>query len=435
MYMRNKSDYINRERMFYLETTASVQTSPNKKAQIEQSKELGTPQTPLIIGGLIVAAVLLVYLIATQKSMQPVLLVLGLLLGYTLFHARFGFTSAFRRFASVGNGQALRAHMLMLAVAVTLFAPILAFGYSFFGTGVAGYVSPVGVSLVVGSFMFGIGMQLGGGCASGTLYAVGSGRTVMLVTLIFFIIGSTVGAKHLSFWTDDLPSFGPISLATSTGLGYGGAWIVSIILFGLIAWITLVVERKRKAPKMAALPTATGWKRIIRGSWPLFAAAIVLAVLNALTLMTRGTPWGITSAFALWGSKVAQTFGVDVASWGYWQGANATALNASIFADSTTVLNFGVILGAFLASAAGGLFKFSKITVGNVLAAIIGGLLMGYGSRLAFGCNVGAYFGGIASFSLHGYIWGVLALAGTFLALYLRPLFGLSVPKPKDTFC
>ncbi|WP_337970169.1 YeeE/YedE family protein [Virgibacillus salexigens] len=396
---------------------------------------LNKPQTPLIIGGLVVAALLLIYLLATQQVAQPLLLVIGLLLGYTLFHARFGFTSAFRRFMSVGNGQALRSHMLMLAVAVTLFAPILAFGYSFFGGEVAGYVSPVGVSLLVGAFMFGIGMQLGGGCASGTLYAVGGGRSVMFVTLLFFIVGSTIGAKHLTFWTEDLPSFEPISLATSTGLGYGGAWIVSIALFGLIAWITLVVERKRKAPKMAPVPSTKGWKRIFRGSWPLFAAAIVLAVLNALTLMTRGAPWGITSAFALWGSKVAQFFGVDVTSWGYWQGANAQVLESSIFADSTTVLNLGVILGAFLASAAGGLFKFTKLNLKNIAASIIGGLLMGYGARLAFGCNIGAYFGGIASFSLHGYVWGILALAGTFIALYLRPLFGLSVPKSKDSFC
>ena len=185
--------------------------------------------------------------------------------------------------------------------------------------------------------MFGIGMQLGGGCASGTLYAVGGGRSVMFVTLLFFIIGSTIGAYHLPFWTEDLPAFEPVSLATSTGLGYGGAWVLSIVLFGLIAWISLVVEKKKRAPKMAPLPSEKGWRRIFRGSWPLFAAAIVLAVLNALTLMTRGAPWGVTSAFALWGSKVAQFFGVDVASWGYWQGANASALEASIFADSTTV--------------------------------------------------------------------------------------------------
>lgn len=396
---------------------------------------LKAPQKALIAGGIAVAALLTVYLLATQHIAQTVLLGIGLLLGYTLFHARFGFTSAFRRFMSVGNGQAMRSHMLMLAVAVTLFAPILAYGYSFFGTGVSGYVSPVGVSLVVGSFIFGIGMQLGGGCASGTLYAIGGGRSVMFITLLFFIIGTIIGAYHLPFWTEDLPAFEPVSLATSTGLGYGGAWLVSIALFGLIAWITLIIEKKKRAPKMAPLPTTTGWKRIFRGSWPLFAAAIALAVLNALTLMTRGTPWGITSAFALWGSKIAQFFGVDVASWGYWQGANAAMLESSIFADSTTVLNFGVILGAFLASAAGGLFKFTKITMGNFWASVVGGLLMGYGARLAFGCNIGAYFGGIASFSLHGYIWGILALAGTFFALYLRPLFGLSVPKSNDSVC
>lgn len=416
----------------------STRVQPINEARdpvVRRSLALDPPQKMLIGGGITASFALFLYLAATQSIAQPILMILGLLLGFTLFHARFGFTSAFRRMMSVGNGQAMRAHMLMLAVAVTLFAPILAFGISFFGQEVAGYVSPVGISLIVGAFVFGIGMQLGGGCASGTLYAIGGGRTVMFITLIFFIIGTTIGAYHLPFWTEDLPAFEPISLATSTGLGYGGAWLVSIAIFGLIAWITVIIEKKRKAPKMAPLPTAQGWKRIFRGSWPLFAAAIALAVLNALTLMTRGTPWGITSAFALWGSKIAGMFGVDVASWGYWQGENAVALESSIFADSTTVLNFGVILGAFIASAAGGLFKFSRVTLGNFSASVIGGLLMGYGARLAFGCNIGAYFGGIASFSLHGYIWGILALAGTFLALYLRPLFGLSVPKSNDSVC
>lgn len=80
----------------------------------------------------------------------------------------------------------------------------------------------------------------------------------------------------------DMPSAEPFSLATSTGLGYGGAWAVSLLLFGLIAYITIRIEKKRKPPKMAPVPSAIGWKRIFRGSWPLFAAAIVLAALNAL---------------------------------------------------------------------------------------------------------------------------------------------------------
>lgn len=416
--------------------TTSVQPVNDTREPIaKETLALNKPQKPLIIAGVIVGFILLVYLSITQTTAQPLLFAIGLLLGYTLFHARFGFTSAFRRLMSVGNGQAMRSHMLMLAVAVTLFALILAYGTTIFGGSVAGYVSPVGVSLLVGAFVFGIGMQLGGGCASGTLYAVGGGRSVMFITFIFFVIGATIGAYHLPFWTEEMPSFAPFSLATSTGLGYSGAWVLSLVLFALIAWVTLVVEKKTKAPKMAPVPTESGWRRIFRGSWPLFAAAIVLAILNALTLLTRGQPWGITSAFSLWGSKIASSFGVDVANWGYWQGANAAALNASIFADSTTVMNIGIIIGAFIASAAGGLFKFTQITLGNFAASVIGGLMMGYGARLAFGCNIGSYFGGIASFSAHGYIWGIMAMAGTFLALYLRPLFGLSVPKSNDSVC
>ncbi|WP_051220466.1 YeeE/YedE family protein [Jeotgalicoccus marinus] len=404
----------------------------NTKTQV---KALNPPQKWLITSGVLVSLVLFIYLAITQDVVQPILLIIGLLLGYTLFHSRFGFTSAFRRLMSVGNGEAIRAHMVMLGTATLLFAPILAFGVSFFGAEVKGYVSPVGVSLIVGAFIFGIGMQLGNGCASGTLFNIGAGRSVMFITLIFFIIGTTIGAAHLPFWTEDLPSMGTFSLATSTDLGYGGALIVSLLIFGLIAFISKVVERKKDAPKAATVPSTHGWKRVFRGSWPMMVAAVVLAVLNALTLMVRGEPWGITSAFALWGSKIAEILGFDVASWGYWQGEAATALQASIFADTTTILNICVILGAFIASAAGGLFKFTKMTKGNFMASVIGGLVMGYGARLAFGCNIGAYFGGIASFSLHGYIWGIVAIGGTFLALYLRPLFGLSVPKSNDSVC
>ena len=154
-------------------TTRVQPVNDTKDPIIREDLALNAPQNMLIIGGGIVGLLMLVYLLATQHISQSLLLIIGLLLGYTLFHARFGFTSAFRRMMAVGNGQAMRSHMLMLAVAVTLFAPILAFGTTLFGGDVAGYVAPLGVSLVVGAFVFGIGMQLGGGCASGTLYAVG----------------------------------------------------------------------------------------------------------------------------------------------------------------------------------------------------------------------------------------------------------------------
>lgn len=89
--------------------TAKVQPVEEVKDPVQrEDTKLNAPQMRLIVGGLLVGAVLMVYLMATQNIVQSLLLVIGLLLGYTLFHARFGFTSAFRRFMSVGNGQALR---------------------------------------------------------------------------------------------------------------------------------------------------------------------------------------------------------------------------------------------------------------------------------------------------------------------------------------
>jgi len=67
-----------------------------------------------------------------------------------------------------------------------------------------------------------------------------------------------------------------------------------------------------------------------------------------------------------------------------------------------------------------------KIPGKSIAAAIIGGLLLGYGARIAFGCNIGAYFGGISSTSLHGWLWFVAAFIGSSLGSRLRPRFGLS---------
>jgi uncharacterized protein len=62
----------------------------------------------------------------------------------------------------------------------------------------------------------------------------------------------------------------------------------------------------------------------------------------------------------------------------------------------------------------------------SLLAAGIGGLLMGWGARLGFGCNIGAFVGGIASGSVHGWVWFAACLPGCLIGIRLRPLFGLS---------
>ncbi|WP_407178541.1 YeeE/YedE family protein [Bradyrhizobium sp. STM 3562] len=356
------------------------------------------------------------------------LFVLGGFLGLVLYHALFGFTSAWRVFIADGRGAGLRAQMLMLAIAVVLFFPTLAHG-SLFGQAVHGEYGAVGASVLVGAFLFGIGMQLGGGCASGTLYTAGGGNTRMFVTLGCFIIGSAIGALHLPWWSAQ-PNIGSISLIET--LGWAPALAISLAVFGAIAIATSVVEKRRHGTLLAgAAPGHRGWRRALRGPWPLAAGAVALALGNFATLYLAGRPWGVTSAFALWGSKLFALTGADVASWGYWQNpARAAALHQSIFRDVTSVMDFGIILGALTAAGIAGKFAPSwRIPVRSLLSAVIGGLLLGYGARLAYGCNIGAYFSGIVSGSLHGWLWLAAAFAGSILGTRLRPLFGLSVER------
>lgn len=361
------------------------------------------------------------------------LMVVGGAFGMVLYHAAFGFTSAWRVFITERRGRGLRAQMVMLALAVVLFFPALGAG-SLFGTPVAGYIAPIGVSVLVGAFLFGLGMQLGGGCASGTLFTVGGGNARMVITLAFFIIGSLIGTAHFAWW-QTLPAFQPTSLH---GLfGVGGGIVVSLGLFIAIAALTVIMEKRRHGQLERAPQVEAGRARWLQGPWPLLAGAVGLAVLNFITLALAGRPWGITSAFALWGAKGFEALGGDVSGWGYWQAAgNAAALKASVWSDITTVMNIGIILGAMAAAALAGRFapKFN-IPLRSAVAAAIGGLLLGYGARLAFGCNIGAYFGGIASGSLHGWLWLVAAFAGNMLGVRLRPLFFPGVARPAARSC
>lgn len=353
---------------------------------------------------------------------QALLFLIGGALGMTLYHASFGFTSSWRVFIKERRGRGLRAQMIMLSVAVLLFFPALGAG-ELFGNPVKGNISPVSMSVMIGAFIFGIGMQLGGGCASGTLYTVGGGSSRMLITLFFFCAGSLIATTHLDWWFN-LPHLAPISVVAS--LGVVPALLINFVLFALIAFATIYFEKKRHGSlEIESKSEYQGWKRFIRGPWPLILGGIILTLLNFATLALAGRPWGVTSALAVWAAKIATFGGVDVASWTYWQmPGNAKALSESLWFDITSMMNFGIMLGALLAASLAGKFAPSlNIPKRSIIAAVVGGLLLGYGARLAYGCNIGAYFSGIASGSLHGWLWLIFAFIGNSVGVKLRPIF------------
>lgn len=363
-----------------------------------------------------------IYLGQAIGASQAALLGLGAALGMILYHAAFGFTSAWRIFIVERRGGGLRAQMLMLALAVALFFPALDAG-TVFGNDVHGFVFPIGLSLAVGAFLFGVGMQVAGGCASGTLFTAGGGNLRMVVTLLGFILGSALATHHVDWWWQQ-PAFGAVSLVET--LGVTGGLALSLGMFAAVYALTIVFERRRHGRLVqSAVETGSGWCRFLRGPWPLLWGAVGLALLNYLTLLIAGRPWGITSGFALWGAKAFQGLGIEVSQWGYWQNPfNAASLRQSVLADATSVTNVGILLGALLAAALAGRFAPSlRIPLRPLLAAILGGILLGYGARLAYGCNIGAFFSGVASGSLHGWGWLVFGFLGNIAGVRLRPWF------------
>lgn len=374
----------------------------------------------LALAGAILAALILLAQIGPHDGRLALLLGIGMMLGVALYHAAFGFTGAYYRLFTEGDTRGLRAQLLMVGVATVLFAPLLAEG-EIFGQPLGAAVAPVGWQVAIGAFLFGIGMQLGGGCGSGTLFTLGSGGLRQLLTLAAFIAGSFWASLHMGWW-QQLPSWGAIALGETWG--WPQAVATQLAVLGLVGWL---LRRWGRAVPTPANRPSTG-QRWLQGPWPLWVGAVLLAGLNAATLVVAGHPWSITWAFSLWGAKAALLAGWDPAGSAFWSGGfPAYALGRDVLQDVTSVMDLGIVIGALAATALAGRFGLGQtLTPPRVwLAALLGGLLLGYGARIAFGCTIGAFFSGAASTSLHGWLWIVTALAGNWVGVKLRPGFGL----------
>ncbi len=368
---------------------------------------------------------------------------IGGMAGFALYHASFGFTAAWRRVVRERRGAGLRAQMLLIGLTCLIAFPLFQYGGAI-GIEARGYILPMGVASAFGAFVFGAGMQLGGGCASGTLFTVGGGSTRMVITLIFFIIGSVAATAHWEFWTRPVPD--PmlldrnyavlkdivtyrindnrgVSLVKEFG-AFGALGLMAVVL-GLIALTSAVIERR--AHGALETPKTTG--SLLTGPWSLVAGAVALAAVGVLCLVVLGRPWGVTAGFALWGAKAYTALGGDVSDWIYWSGWRSGQLDASLLANGTSVMNFGIVFGAMAAAALAGKFApVWKLSARDLLTAVIGGLLMGYGARLAYGCNIGAYLGGLVSGSLHGWWWLLWGFTGSYLGVWLRKILSMDPP-------
>lgn len=361
-----------------------------------------------------------IWLWSGQGWRQGTLLLLGAGLGSVMLLANLSFTGGIRALISERRSAGLRAQLLLIGATLLLFAPVLAAGEAY-GTPVRGFVFPVGWALLAGAFLFGIGMQLGGGCGSGTLCTAGAGTPRMWLTLGAFVGGATLAAWQAEVWSG-WPALPSLSLPALFGAVPAAALGLGVL--GLGAAGAAAIERRRHG---TAAPLG-GRLGMFPGPWPLAWGAIALAVLSLATLVVAGRPWAITAAFPLWGARLVEATGLDdPAFWPYWEDpTRVEALLRPLAADRTTVMDIGMMLGAALAAGpAGRRPTLCLPRPGEAAASLVGGMLLGVGATLGMGCNISAWLGGIASGSLHGWVWIFPALAGNAVGVRLRPLFGL----------
>ncbi len=319
------------------------------------------------------------------------LLGIGLAIGFALERFGFGFAGPWRRLILQRNGQGVMAQLVAIGLTAIAIQPLIAFAPG----QMLGAIAPISLTMVLSAFVFGFAMQLIIGCGSGTLVNAGSGNLLAIVALPLFCIGSFLGTLLVPAAVAFTPH--PVVSLPQT-FGVWGS--VGVTLAGL-AVVGFIVARYTTEPL---------WNR------KLMIAAIILAALAIVHVLVAGQPWGVVYGLGLWVAKGAVALGWDPSQAAFWtHPINAGALSASILTDTASLTSMGLIGGAALAAWHGAkdtpLWPTLKPWIFIVVA--LAGLMLGMSSRLAFGCNVGALFSGIASGSGHGWAWMLAGFLGS----------------------
>jgi uncharacterized membrane protein YedE/YeeE len=209
-------------------TTSTIQRSRTRAPRKPKKSQL-----PFAIAAFIAVAAVGLFLNSRDNG-TAWLFITGLAFGYILQRSRFCFTASMRDPYLTGGTSLTRAVLIAFAITTIGFTAIK-YGYYSKGLAIPGmsYVVPISFATLAGAFMFGIGMVIAGGCASGTLMRVGEGFTMQVLSLIFFIIGSLIGANHFGWWKEVFISKGKAVFLPDV-FGWLGAVVIQLIVILLL---------------------------------------------------------------------------------------------------------------------------------------------------------------------------------------------------------
>lgn len=424
----------------------------------QRSSKLVINKGQVFVGFAILIAMIALAVVQSAKNPKLGLyLITGLAIGYLMQRSRFGFAGGIRRLYVTGESSLTKALMFLLAISLIVTAAIQ---YGAFANGAevafraaegakiipgTQSVYPVNIMTILGGIIFGIGMMLGGGCASGTLTDAGEGEGRSLIVLFFFITGSLWGVHDLTWWKKTVFYTWNTRLYLPDSFGFIGAILISLLGFLGIYVFSKWYENKRKrentfisleyAEWEKELPEPAEYKffsaetyhKFFIKRWSFYTGAVLLTVMFIVVLVTTGKNWGVTSTFVTWGAWVYQSVGlVDVSTWPYFAEKMKT-INAGFMNDPASMRNFGIIVGALLSPLLAGHFSFKKgFKFKDIAFYAIGGICMGYGARLSSGCNIGALYSAISSMSLSGWVFLPALTVGGILGVKIVRKFNIA---------
>ncbi|ASY11505.1 Sulphur transport protein [Candidatus Planktophila dulcis] len=374
----------------------------------------------------IAALLLLAFILSsnTSNSTAPISLLIGMSLGLLLERGRFCFFCIFRDGIEDKNTTPFLSVLVAIATGSVGYA--LIFGQFLPDTSTdrlppVAHIGPVSWVLVVAAFAFGIGMSLSGACISGHLYRLGQGYLRAIPALIGTLIGFV-----LAFLSWNWLYLNAISDAPTIWLphyvGYSGALLITLSALLLLAFIA--IRRGTNSDpirKVSAAPLSLSGtlKNLITERWSPIATGAIAGVLGTIAYL-RVEPLGVTRQL----STTARTF-MDSNKIGPESlvGLDRMAGCVAVVAEAITNngwLVIGIIGTSFAAALAGGRFKFSRLTPTNSATALIGGILLGWGSMTSLGCTIGVLLSGTQAFALSGWVFFAFVFLGSFVGIKLK---------------
>ncbi|WP_341636862.1 YeeE/YedE family protein [Staphylococcus casei] len=337
-------------------------------------------------------------------------LVVGALLGFVMQRTRFCLAGGFRDMYVQKNNKMFYA--LLIAITVQSIGLMILTSTGMVQIPESTY--PI-IGTVIGSFIFGIGIILSGGCATGTWYRAGEGLIGSWLALIAYAF--TSAATKFGILLPLMNGLNkPTTVNTSMSQTTGIPTWVWVALLTIITVIFVTKTLRKPKPKFAVPKLKqkfTGVRHyLFEKKYHPFVAAIAVGLIALLAWPASET--------------TGRMYGLGITT------PSANIIQFLVTGDTKLIdwgvfLVLGIFLGSYIAARGAREFKWRLPDKKMIRNSVIGGICMGFGASVAGGCSIGNGLVETATMSWKGWI----ALASMILGAWFMSYFIFIRPMKK----